>query len=219
MGQIEEPLLRKLGPPEGLFLSAVSAHRQQWFKGHCALARFCCPLFLRAFGGEDIAIPGMRGGRGNGRPPRPSSLRAPSLMVGRPLAPPVWSTAPVISRTSPIAPSHLPEPRLHDPPGVLPVRRHRVGGLPATEVAKRARTDQQDRGAALTTIWRIVAKHFPQASAVQVVLGEGSDPLGSASLRAMVERKSNIHAAEASLQPQDVRFMAVFLDLGEWVWR
>ena len=85
------------------------------------------------------------------------------------------------------------------------MRRHRVGGLPATEVAKRARTDQQDRGAALSTIWRIVAKHFPQASAVQVVRAEGSDPLGSASLRAMVERKatSTLQKRACSLRMYD----------------
>ena len=85
------------------------------------------------------------------------------------------------------------------------MRRHRLGGLPATEVAKRARTDQQDRGAALATIWRIVAKHFPQASAVRVVLEEDSDPLGSVSLRAMVERKatSTLQKRACSLRMYD----------------
>ena len=72
------------------------------------------------------------------------------------------------------------------------MRRHRLGGLPATEVAKRARTDQQDRRVALSTIFKIVEKHYPQSSAVRVVRSEVGDaePATSVSLCAMTEKKA-----------------------------
>ena len=51
LGLIVEPLLRKLVPPAGLCLSAVSAHRQQGSKGIFALARLLLPPLFEGLWG------------------------------------------------------------------------------------------------------------------------------------------------------------------------
>ena len=114
-------------------------------------------------------------------------------MTMRPSTPPVWSASPVAS-TSSCMPGAAPpeEQRLDDPVAVLPVRRHRVGGLPAAVAAKRARSDHLDRRAALATIVDIVARHFPEAPSIRAIRADGGGAVSpdSVSLGAMAEKKA-----------------------------